>query len=63
MSLTLAEIKDRLKQLDEITLMEILNLSSEDLVEAFEERIFQRLNPDLLEDLEGIGYGEQDEEN
>lgn len=42
MSLTLHDIKSRLKMLDEITLMELLEVSSEDLVERFEDRIEDR---------------------
>ena len=57
MSLTLEEIKDRLRRIDEITLLEVLNLNSEDLVERFEDRILERLTDDLVEDLEGMdGY-------
>ena len=37
--LTLAELKERLASLDEVTLMEILDLHSDELVEAFEDRI------------------------
>jgi len=39
MSLTLEELKERLSSLDEITLMEILDIHSDELVEAFEDRI------------------------
>jgi len=39
MSLTLPDIKDRLKLIDEITLMELLEISSEDLVDRFEDKI------------------------
>lgn len=39
MSLTLDELKERLSSLDEVTLMEILNIHSDELVEAFEDRI------------------------
>ena len=40
MTLTLLEITKRLAaQYDEITLLEILNITSEDLVEAFLDRI------------------------
>ena len=57
MSLTLEEIKDRLRRIDEITLLEVLNLNSEDLVERFEDRILERLTDDLVEDLEEMdGY-------
>ena len=37
--LTLEELKERLASLDEVTLMEILDLHSDELVEAFEDRI------------------------
>jgi len=36
---TLEDIKDKLKQLDEVTLMEVLEITSEDLVERFVDRI------------------------
>jgi hypothetical protein len=39
---TLEDIKDKLKQLDEVTLMEVLEISSEDLVERFVDRIEQK---------------------
>lgn len=39
MSLTLEEVKARLAMLDEITLMELLDIHSDELVEAFEEKI------------------------
>ena len=39
MSFTLPEICERLRELDEITLMEILNVNSEMLVEAFMDKI------------------------
>jgi hypothetical protein len=41
MALTLEETKARLKLLDELTLLEILNVSSEDIVERFEDIIEQ----------------------
>ena len=34
-SMTLTELQEKLKEVDEITLMELLNVSSEDLVERF----------------------------
>ena len=39
MALTLEEIKSRLKLLDELTLMELLEISSEELVERFDDII------------------------
>lgn len=35
--LTFEELKERLKQLDEITLLDLLGVTSEDLVERFED--------------------------
>jgi hypothetical protein len=45
--LLLHEIKERLIVLDEITLLELLELTSEDLVTAFSDRIEERA--DFLE--------------
>ena len=39
---TLEDIKDKLKQLDEVTLMEVLEITSEDLVDRFVDRIEQK---------------------
>ena len=44
---TLEEMAERLKQLDEITLLELLGLSSEDLVERCMDII--EANPDKFE--------------
>lgn len=51
MALTIEEIKERLKHLDEISLLEILNISSEELVEKFEDKIEDKAE-ELEEDLE-----------
>lgn len=48
--LTLEDIKEKLKQLDEITLMETLEITSEDIVNKFVDRIEEqqdRLENDL----------------
>ena len=37
--LTLAELQERLKKIDEISLLEILDISSEDLVDRFVDLI------------------------
>lgn len=42
MPLLLHEIKERLTALDEITLLELLDITSEDLVELFSDRIEER---------------------
>jgi len=65
MSLTFKELCDRLKQLDEITLLEVLDLNSEQLVDVFEDFIRDRIE-DVEDDLVGMmddGYEEEDETN
>lgn len=55
MALTLPEIYERLKRLDEITLLEVLNISSEDLVERFTDMIEEqadRLEAELEEEID-----------
>jgi hypothetical protein len=47
MPLLLHEIKERLQALDEVTLLELLEISSEDIVEMFSDRIED--NADKLE--------------
>lgn len=42
--MTLKEVLERLSSLDEITLMEILSITSEDLVIAFKEQIEDNLD-------------------
>lgn len=44
MSLTFADILHKLRLLDEITLMEVLEISSEDLVDKFEDKIEAKLD-------------------
>jgi len=39
MSITLADLQDKLKQVDEISLLEILEISSEDIVDRFVDKI------------------------
>ena len=39
MSLTVADLKDKLKTLDECLLLEVLEINSEDIVERFEDFI------------------------
>ena len=39
MEVTLEELKERLAGLDEVTLMELLDIHSDELVEAFEDKI------------------------
>jgi hypothetical protein len=49
--LTLEEVKERLKHLDEIILLEVLDISSEELVEQFSDVIADKLE-ELIEELE-----------
>ena len=49
MTLTRWDLKERLKRLDEVTLLEVLDISSEELVERFEDLI-----EDKYEQLEKI---------
>ena len=51
-SFTFEELCERLKEIDEITLMEVLEISSEDLVERFEDKIEIKINQ-IKEDLRG----------
>ena len=44
MELTLEELKERLAGLDEVTLMEILDIHSDELVEAFEDKIEENID-------------------
>lgn len=48
MSLTINELFERLKELDEISILEILNISSEDLIDKYQDEIESRFD-DLLE--------------
>lgn len=43
MSLTFHDVSDRLKQVDELTLVEMLGLTSEDLVNRFSDVIEEKL--------------------
>jgi hypothetical protein len=54
--LTLQEIKEALCQYDEVTLLEVLDVSSEELLDRFED-IVEAQYESLLEEL---GYDRQD---
>jgi hypothetical protein len=50
MSLTLRDVMERMGKLDEITLLEVLNISSEEIIERFADKIedkFEELEIDL----------------
>ena len=50
------KVKQRLSKLDEITLLELLEINSFDLVDAFEDNIIMKLDQ-ILDD-----FDEEDEE-
>jgi hypothetical protein len=55
MAMTLPEIMEHMKDIDEITLIEVLRITSEDIVEQFKDRIeddYDKFNRE---------YGEEDE--
>jgi hypothetical protein len=50
MALTFKDVCDKLEKLDEITLLEVLDISSEDIVAKFQDKIddnFEELSEDL----------------
>lgn len=47
MPLTLRDLMSKLKQLDEITLLEVLDITSEEIIERFIDKVEQRY--DFLE--------------
>lgn len=65
MPLTLTELQEKLKQIDEISLMEVLEITSEDLVDKFKHRInekYEELAREFAEDsyVEGEAYVNED---
>lgn len=57
MSLTFEEVKEKLKDIDEVSLLEKLEIYSDDIVERFEDKIEEKLES-LNEDLEEEEYDE-----
>ena len=51
--LTLRDLCDKLKRLDEVTLLEVLDISSEDIVDRFEDMIEEHYDQ-LEKELEDI---------
>tara|TARA_R110000822_G_scaffold69023_6_gene167878 strand:+ start:4341 stop:4502 length:162 start_codon:yes stop_codon:yes gene_type:complete len=49
MPLTLPDLYDKLKRVDEVTLLELLNINSTDLVDRFQD--FIEIHADNLEEL------------
>ena len=44
MTITLVELFEKLKEIDEVTLMERLEITSEDLVDKFDDRIEEQFD-------------------
>jgi len=51
MNLTFEELKEKLKQVDEVTLLELLEIHSDELVERFEDYIEDK-QEQLLKEIE-----------
>ena len=49
--ITIEELKEKLKLIDEVTLLEVLEINSHQLIEAFEDKIIEQYDA-LAEDLE-----------
>lgn len=59
--LTLTELQEKLKLIDEISLMEVLEVSSEDIVSRFVDRIEERYSQLIEEFEEGLEDPSMDE--
>ena len=42
MTVTIEELKEKLKLIDEVTLLEVLEINSHQIVEAFEDKIIEQ---------------------
>lgn len=51
MAITAAEMLEKLKEVDEVALLELLDISSEDIVERFSDRIDDKID-ELLEEFD-----------
>jgi len=51
MALTILDLFEKLKRLDEISLLEILNITAEELVDRFEDRI-EAMFDELVDELD-----------
>jgi ribosome assembly protein YihI (activator of Der GTPase) len=58
MALTILDLFEKLKRLDEISLLEILNITAEELVDRFEDRI-EAMFDQLVDEIDDT---EEDEE-
>lgn len=63
MAITLTELQEKLKLIDEISVMEILEITSEDLANRFIDRIESKYDQLIteFEDMEDQGYDEGNE--
>jgi hypothetical protein len=50
MALTLEDVKEKLKRLDEVIVLEVLDINAEDIIDRFEDKILDRLT-ELAEEL------------
>jgi hypothetical protein len=51
MNLSFEELKEKLKRIDEVTLLELLNIHSDDIIERFEDYIEDKYEQ-LLKEIE-----------
>lgn len=58
--LTLKELQERLKRLDELSLLELLDVTSEEIVEMFVDRIEDNFDQ-LVDEVDYDGEDEEDE--
>lgn len=59
MALTFQEVCEQLETLDEVTLLEVLDISSKDIIEKFQDKIednLEDLEADLILDKEGYDF-------
>ena len=63
MARTFKEVCEELEALDEVTLLEVLNITSKDIIERFQDKIeehFDELEQDIIDNKEGFDfYGEE----
>lgn len=55
--ITLSDLQDRLRKIDEVSLLEVLNINSEDLVDRFVDYIednYEKLKEEFEEDDETV---------
>ena len=58
MALTILDLFEKLKRLDEISLLEILNITAEELVDRFEDRI-EAMFDQLVDELDDTKEDEE----